>query len=334
MKAGRLCALLLLAGTAFSGCSNIHSHPGGKLYVTVTNATGSSILRFDNAFTVNGNVAPGASISGSSTTLNQPEEVALDTANNRLYVANNGGASVVVYDGVSTQNGNVAPSRTLAGAATTLAAPTAVALDKGRDLLYVADSGNVLVFSPASTASGNVAPVRTLALGFTAFAVFDDAANDRLYVADGAGNAIDAYDSASTLNGAVAASRIVSGAATLLATPSGLVLDASGRLLVCNGSGASITIYNNAASASGNVAPSATISGGSTTLLAPQQAALDASGGNLYVGDGGAGEVAVFDNISSVNGNVAPNRNLTGSSTGLGPAGILSVRGVALDVTR
>lgn len=334
MKVWRLWALLSFSAMLVLGCGGGHGHPAtGKLYVTVTNATGSSILRFDNALTATGNIAPGAIISGATTTLSSPGEVALDMSNNRLYVANTGASSVVEYDSISTVSGNTAPTRSLSGASTTLASPVAVVVDTVKDLLYVADSGNILVFSPASTVTGNIAPARTISLGFTATALYADAASDRLYVADGAGNAIGVYDSASTLTGAVSANRTIVGASTVLSYPAGLALESTGDLIVTNASGASISTFASAATANGNVAPVGTVAGASTTLSAPQQAALDFSA-NLYLGDGGAGEIAIFNSIASAGGNVAPNRAISGSNTMLAPAGALSVRGVALDFTR
>src|SRR5579864_2590686 len=105
----------------------------GKLYVS--NSGGASIVRFDNAFTDNGDATPAATISGANTTLNSPSFMTLDAAADRLYVANTGDLSVVIFDGISTRTGiaNIAPTRTIAGAATGLLQPTDVALDKGKD---------------------------------------------------------------------------------------------------------------------------------------------------------------------------------------------------------
>ena len=169
----------------------------GKLYVS--NAGSNSILRFDGALTDSGNVPPAATISGSSTTLTSPAYITLDTTNDRLYVANNADLSILIFDSISTKNGNVAPERTISGANTTLVGPTDLTLDRGRNLLYVADDIDILVFSSASTATGNIAPARTLSPGFAAAAILIDGANDRLYVADSAGNSIAIYDNASTL---------------------------------------------------------------------------------------------------------------------------------------
>src|SRR5438046_632555 len=114
----------------------------GKIYVS--NAANNSIVRFDNGLAVTGNATPGATISGASTQLAAPQYMLLDAPNNRLFVANQGASSVVIFENASTKTGNVTPERTISGAATQLVSPVDVALDSGRNLLYVPDSSNVL----------------------------------------------------------------------------------------------------------------------------------------------------------------------------------------------
>ena len=231
----------------------------GKLYVM--NTTSNTLLRFDGAFTASGNATPAATIVGTNTTFNSPSFMTLDAANDRLFIADTGDLSVVIYDSISTKNGNVAPNRIIAGPATNLLTPTDVSLDKVKNLLYVADDVDIHVFGAASTANGNQAPVRDLSVPFAVSAIFIDGTNDRLFVADQAGNAIAVYDHASTLNGPIAANRAVQGASTNLSNPGGVQVDGAGRLVVSNASPPSITIYNNAATADGNVPPVAEIAG-------------------------------------------------------------------------
>ncbi|HEX5433098.1 MAG TPA: hypothetical protein VFY05_02580, partial [Candidatus Angelobacter sp.] len=109
----------------------------GKLYVT--NLSGNSILRFDNALAANGDATPAAVITGGQTTISSPENIFLDVAADRLYVANQGGSSVLIYDGISTKTGDAPPTRTIFGPNSLLGLPIDVAVDKTRDLLYVAD---------------------------------------------------------------------------------------------------------------------------------------------------------------------------------------------------
>ena len=328
-----------LAGCVISPRRDVVSSGGGgahgKLYVT--NDSNNSIVRFDNAFTANGNAAPAVTISGAATQLSNPQYMFLDATADRLFVANPGTPNIVIYDGISTKTGNVAPSRVISS--TSLATPTDVAVDKGRNLLYVADNNAVLVFSAASTVNGVTVPVHTIQSGFTPSAILVDAASDRLFAADASSNAINVYDGASTLSGAaVAVTRKLTGSNTQLAQPFGLQIDSAGRLIVSNFAPTpSITIYANAATVNGNIAPVTTISGSNTTLAGPTQLAINtaASGGELFVADPFGGGVAVFGNISTLSGaqNIAPLRHITGSSTTLTVAGP-TARGVAIDTTR
>lgn len=307
------------------------STPQGKLYVS--NGGANSIVRFDQAFTDSGNIVPGATISGANTTLNAPEYIFLDTTADRLFVANNGGISILIFDNISTKNGNVAPERTISGSLTTLTSPSDVSVDKTRDLLYVADDLNIQVFATASTATGNIAPARTLALGFSSSAVFIDGGNDRLFVADPAGNSIAVYDNASTLaNGTITASRTIQGAGTHLNVPSGLRIDGLGRLVVSNTSPGSITIYSGAATANGNATPVGEIVGTNTGFNSPNQIAVDTTGtGTVYMADPGASRIAAYTSLNTATGNISPNRTIVGPGTTLTGA---SPTGVAIDPTR
>lgn len=308
----------------------------GKLYVS--NSGANSILRFDAALTASGNIVPAVTITGANTTLNAPAFITLDVAADRLYVANRDDASVLIFDNISTKTGNVAPERTIAGAQTLLVTPTDVSLDKGRNQLYVADGTDIHVFASASSATGNIPPARDFSTGFPVSAIFIDGTNDRLYAADLAGNAIAVFDSASTLSsGPISPNRTIQGAATHLATPGGLQIDGLGRLLVSNASPASITIYPNAAVSNGNIAPAAEIIGSNTGMAIPNQIVVNPAGtGSVYNADHGfatiAARVAVFANLSTATGNIAPTRSITGPNTGLTVAG--DPVGVALDATR
>lgn len=306
--------------------------PTGKLYVS--NSGANSIVRFDQALTANGNATPATTIIGASTQLNAPEFMFLDAAADRLYVANTGALSVLIFDHISAKTGNAAPERAISGATTTLISPTDVSVDKVRDLLYVADDTDVAVFAGASTATGDIPPTRIYTVSFTISAILIDAASDRLYLADSAGQAINVYDNASTLAaGPITANRTITGANTHLTTPSSMQIDGSGRLVVSNASPPSITIYSNAAGANGNVPPAAEITGSNTGFNTPDQIVVDHSGtGTLYNADPGAARIAIFGSLSSATGNIAPTRAISGASTTLTVAG--APVGVALDTTR
>jgi hypothetical protein len=300
----------------------------GKLYVMESNS--NTLLRFDNALTDNGNIQPAVKIVGTNTTFNFPGFMTLDAANDSLYIADTNDLSVVIYDGISTKSGNVAPSRIITGS---LLNPTDVSLDKVRNLLYVADDLEIVVYASASTANGTPTPVRDLSVIFQLSGIFIDGANDRLYVADSNGNSVAVYDHASTLaSGPITANRAVQGAATHLSGPGSVQVDGAGRLVVSNSLAPSVTIYANAATADNDLAPVAEIKGPNTGLSVPTQIFVDTTGsGTLYVADPGAARIAVWGNLNTANGNIAPTRTFFGTNTGITASGQL---GLALDTTR
>ncbi|HEY8258827.1 MAG TPA: hypothetical protein VIG08_14310 [Gemmatimonadales bacterium] len=103
--------------------------------------------------------APVRVITGGFTKLNGPGGLAVDRQG-RLYVPNRygtGPGSVTVYD--AKADGDVHPLRTLAGPATDLQAPAAVALD-AHDTLYVVNASSVTVYAP--NARGDASPIRTI----------------------------------------------------------------------------------------------------------------------------------------------------------------------------
>ena len=317
----------------------------GKLYAMDTNA--NTLLRFNNASTTNGSPTPAATISGLNTTLNSPNYIFLDPAADRLYVADQGDFSIVIFDNISTQTGtvNLTPTRIIAGGNTTLVSPADLFFDRIRNELYVLDDPDILVFNVASLSTGpnNIAPTRTLTTSSISnvgmAAIFVDVASDRLFLANLDG-AIDIFDNASALpTGAITPSRSIAGANTQLGNPDGIQLDGQGRLVVSNfgsvSAPPSITIYpSSAITAGGNVAPVTQISGSNTGFSTPMQIVVDTLGtGTLYLADSNAAKIAVYANLNTATGNInlAPNRSISGVSAGFTAGGPV---GVAVDNTR
>lgn len=135
-----------------------------KIYVTNLGMGGASTVPTVNVYAAGtkGNVAPIATISGSSTGLSGPNGIALDSSG-KIYVANAGNDTVTVY--AAGANGNVAPTATIGGPNTGLANPTGVALDNAGNI-YVANYGHTrnsgTVTSYPAGANGNVAPTMTI----------------------------------------------------------------------------------------------------------------------------------------------------------------------------
>jgi len=196
-----------------------------QLYVAnYSNNTSNAIHVFANASTATGNVAPARTIAGAATLLAGPLFLPwLDVLGDQLYVANWFGDSVTVYPSASTATGNIAPSRTISGALTTLNAPTTLWLDKASDRLYVGNAipGTVVVFDNASTATGNIAPSRTITTGGSPYGLWLDAATDRLYVSDFGANRIYVFNGASTISGTPTPARTI----TTAFGPAGLMFD-------------------------------------------------------------------------------------------------------------
>ena len=302
----------------------------GQLYISTSN----SILRFSDAENANGNVAPSGVISGADTQLSAPHHIFLDIADDRLYVANQGGSSVLVFDNVSTLNGDASPTRVISGSSTLLSAPFDVAVDFANNLLYVADGSSILVFAGASTVNGNTPPVRNVTIDFTMGGMVLDAASNQLYLSGPSINVVHRLDGMSSQNGAAIVGGAISGPDTRLAQPRGVALDAFGSLIVGNsGSPASLTIYASASTANGSVLPSAEITGANSGLQFPEQLALnrDVAGGELFVVDSLRGSVMVFTQIATANGDVAPERIISGPATGITAN---AATGIAIDKSR
>lgn len=112
----------------------------------------------------------------------------------------------------------------------------------------------------------------------------------------------------------------------------------SGTLYVINsgpnGNDGAILRYSRASAVNGNTAPDATISGVTSTLLCPYFAALDVGANRLYVADPCSAAVNIFDNVSSLNGNIAPSRRITGVLTNFAAASATAMMAVAIDTSR
>ncbi|HET7870918.1 MAG TPA: hypothetical protein VFL42_00290 [Terriglobales bacterium] len=298
----------------------------GQLYV----ASGNSILRFADAETINGSIAPTATIT--ATQLVRPQRLFVDTQNDRLFVANRGGGSILVFENASARNGNVVPDRIISGAGTLLSSPVDLALDPVANQLYVADGTRVLVFGNASLANGNITPLRNFSVGVNIGSILLDTANNILYVSDPTDNVIDVLSSANQQDVVAVPSAIIAGPDTRLSGPTGLALDAAGRLIVANSvAPTSITLYSNASAANGDVLPAATISGANTGLSSPTQIFLNrnVNNGELYVVNNSTGSVLVYGGLSTANGNLSPARVLTSTALTANSLG-----GIALDPTR
>jgi len=239
-----------------------------------------------------------------------------------IYIANTGANSILSFNSASTVNGDTAPSRTVAGAATTIASPFHIFLDRTNNRLYIANATNnsVLIYDSASSINGNTAPSRTLVGAATNLnepgGIFVDTSNNVLYVGNIAGNSITIYNNASVVNGNTAPTREIT---FLNHTPFGIGVDVTRNVLYCSLSGTdTIGVWDNALQVNGSVPPTRTIFGLNTLLSAPDGIFVDSTNDRIYVVNPGNNNMIVYDNAAAVTGNAPPNRVLVGANTLLG----------------
>jgi hypothetical protein len=212
-----------------------------------------------------GDVAPSLLLKGNLTGIDGPEGVALDK-HGFLYVANV--VSKQVSEFAPGASGNVAPANSF----TTGAGNFGLALDNAGDI-YVSDAtAQVRVYDSAAT--GSPAPIRTITGGNTGLnnplGINIDVLG-RLWVANGAGNAITAY--AAGANGDVAPVRTIKGSDTQLNDPTWVTTDDAGNIYVGNHNSNVVTAYSR--TSNGNVAPTQRIAGVATGLSAPWGISVD-----------------------------------------------------------
>ncbi len=288
----------------------------------IASFNGDNVVGYDisDPNAINGNIAPSANLGGAQTLIDRPSDIVLDK-DGELLVLNFGARSVTTYADaadLSGINGNVAPLRNVQGAATLLTNPSSLAFRESSDLLFVSENVNdvILVFASASTSgfNGNLPPVRTIASADIEAPVgINFGSGDTLYVANQtAVPSVSVFENAGTLNGNVAATRVItSGAFNLLFD---VFVDGNDRMFVLDTGNGQVHVFNNASTLNGPVAPDVTL----TIPVAVQLTAVSVdSGGVGYVVDFSANAVYSYDNIANRNGVVAPDRTLTGANTQL-----------------
>jgi hypothetical protein len=198
-------------------------------------------------------------------------DVAIDSGNNLLYVAD--GSTILVFTGESSLSGNVniAPSRTFITGVTI----SGILLDTSNDTLYVADAtdSEILAFGQASLQVLTGVPTALIQGNSTQLSgpsglVLDGAG--RLVVSNGGlVPSITIYSNPTVANGNILPDTIISGANTGLTVPIQIALATSssnGELFIGDVSAQKILIYTNVSNLGGNVnsAPNASLSGAET----------------------------------------------------------------------
>jgi DNA-binding beta-propeller fold protein YncE len=107
-----------------------------------------------------GDAAPLRTIQGSKTQFDWPTGLALDVARNELFVANDGGSSILVFD--ASASGDVAPLRVIKGSKSLVSNPTGVFFDEKNQELWAANFGNHTSTAYNPRAEGDAEPLRVI----------------------------------------------------------------------------------------------------------------------------------------------------------------------------
>jgi len=240
----------------------------------------------------------------------------LEPAKMLLYVLDNGNKAIYVFEGVDTLDGPQDPAKTLSGDNTLLSNPTAIVVNGLKDVLFVSDANQdqVLVFRRASTLEGDVVPFQKFPAGTHPFRMSLDNVNDRLYVYNLDENTILVWDEASLRPDGTPPDRIW----RIAFTASAIFIDQQRDLLYVGAPGENaVLVYSQASRSIGDRTPVATISDSETMLTRLDSLTENIDNDILYVVDSINPSVEIFDNASTLNGDIMPDRVLEGDQTDL-----------------
>ncbi len=233
-----------------------------------------------------------------------------------LYVVDRANKSVYVFDNVGTIDGGVDPVRTVSGDNTLIQSPAAAAVDGRRDVLYVAETSTeqILAFTQASVANGDLVPGRTYPGVSRASALYSDISNNRLYAGDAINRSVVAWDNITSLSSGTAPNRTI----PLGYEPSGVFVDTQRDLLyVGDPALGSIKVYKNASTLAVAATPDNVIQDSDNPFLSIRSIAINTANDILFVSDDFIPSVDMFDQASTLDGTIVPDRSLQGEATGL-----------------
>ena len=341
------------AATKLSSPSGIAVDSSGNIYVANEGSNNGEL----DSITVysagsRGNAAPAKIIAGSSTKLDRPGGVAVDSKGN-IYATSfgaEGNSSVAILVYAKDSAGNVAPSESIDGDCALLSCPGGIALDA---------SANIYVTNPGNIASGDesvavfthdmLTPGQTGQCWRPAYEIF----GPKTGIAQPFGIAVDSIGGIYVTNSDADANSVLvfqtgdNGNVTPTATiatqneifaPTSVAVDSSGKIYVANGNADrrvsdTVTIY--AAGSNAATAPIATLggTGDKADINSPFAVAVDKQG-KVYVanqadGYNFDGSITVYS--PGATGDVAPIAKISGTKTG-DNTGLRSPNGLAVDV--
>lgn len=293
--------------------------PTPTLYVVSSNGTVSGWTEPHNR---DGNEAPQSHLSGAGTRLDLANDVVVD-AGRAILVSTRTGQINSWNEGLLAPD--APPNRLVSGELSLLATPTAMALDRARDILFVPDLraggvGGVIVFDGVSRSrfDGEAAYARafwTQSLpDMNVTGATYDTARDLLYLVEASLGGVLVYEDASAANGNTAVSRLL-GAQSSEIVLTDVHIDSAGDRLYGSAysTGASseglILIWDNASSVHGTTPPDRQIRVGThlTSIV------VDSTNRGYAAERSNA--IYSFDGIDSLNGEVGPSRTIEGSAT-------------------
>lgn len=199
--------------------------------------------------------------------------------------------------------------------------PGGMAYDQQRDTLYVVLNGALVAYEEASTAAAGTEPTRIVA-GPSIDSLFEtngrlalDAAADRVYFSHAEGLFVGVYDNASTIDGEITPDRTINVDVPNNSFFWGMSYDPSRDQLYLGNQrkGVGVYVVAEASEADGQVAPDRSIGGTTNPIVGASQVDYDVAHDRLVVIDSRDDNVKVYDNASTLNGDVAPSRVIGGA---------------------
>lgn len=195
---------------------------------------------------------------------------------------------------------------------------------EGKGRIWISNQGSSVItrFDGATALASEVVPTRQIRGDLTRLAqpglLTYDSVEDRLYVPSTGSNAILIFDNFRQAEENIPPRRILQGLNTQLDRPVQVHLDKERDLLyVANSGSGSITVFPSASSVDGAVAPLRVLRGPDTRLTNLSSFEIDLARDQLWVSSLSNNAILIFDQASSLNGNVPPVRQLSGNNTRL-----------------
>jgi len=284
----------------------------GTLYVFDT-----AVYVYGDLDTVVGNVAPDRTFTVAGTT-SEFYDMTMAPALDIAFISTAFGTPRILrVENISTAEGEVAGT---AFSTLDYFDPGGMAYDDQRDILYVVLNRALVAYHGASTAAAGTVPTRVVAgpslntLFWPDARLALDAAADRVFFSNADGAFVGVYDDASSIDGEVAPDRTI----TINAPAQylwGMTYDPSRDQLYVGDqkTGVGVYVIGNASTADGLVAPTRSIGGPNNQIQGASQVDYDVVNDRLVVIDADGNAVNVYDRASTLTGDVAPSRVISGA---------------------